>query len=402
MHLPGKDILRHWLQSPSSISGLQQPDPVHKHNPLDLIFSAPCDNTLNPDTIIADLIDYVNDTSDVNTKSSEGKTMLHLAIDRINSCHDKLKVVSFISTLDIDVNIIDKQGESALTLLGQHLPERSDSQEAQNSTEREYIAQIALILLRMGANVNHTNKKGFSLLSYSLKHLDSSIELTRLLLNYGSDLLNNRDSSKNYPLAIFIRSILQQGSLENAGRSIHLLGSVLSASKNPGDYESAVRSTLLAEAKHPRSHVPNLIIELKDKFEFYWSEPSSLMNISIHTIRDVLINNNNDTRQYICIDDKIENLGLPGKLHNYLNLYNFSTSDTHNYQSKQPTIKPVFQFNCDPLAATGDLRRRQLAASCAASSSNMPKTDDNNDENAKDEFVTLTLKHILQTSLKSL
>lgn len=389
-HLPGNEILRHWLQSPSSSSG------HHSHQTdLDLIFDMHDAN--NPDDIIADVVEYMNDDNGhVNATTRDGKTMLHLTIGRLNSFQDKLRVISFLSTLDINVNKADNAEDTALTLLSQQIPEAS------SRSDHDLLSQIALVLLRMGANVHHRNRKGLSLLSCSLKHLDSSIELTRLLLHYGADPLQSRDSCQNYPLAIFIRSVIEQGCLDNTARTIHLLGSVLSARNNSVHSESGILSTLLAESKYPRSNVPNLIIELKEKFEYYWCEPASLLNISIHTIRQVLTNNNN-TRQGF-IDDQIENLELPVKMINYLNLYNFSTCDT--IQDTQPllpppTITPVFHSTCDPNTAKS---RRSLAARRKISAANLPKTDGGavRTEESKEEFVSLTLQHILQTSLKSL
>ena len=424
-------------QSSSSSSGghahLQDPTD-HNQSDLDLIFDTSGDNP--PDAVLADLVDYVNENGDVNiTTTSDDKNMLHLAIERLETLQDTLQVMSYLSTLPIKINHVDLNGDTALTLIGQKISKTENS-------EMFFICQIVANLLRMGANIHHRNNKGMCLLSYSLKHLDYSIELTRMLLNNGADMLRDRESSQNYPLAVFIRKIIEQGSLDNSERSIHLLGSVLCAKGTRTAYdhlESGILSTLLAEAKYPRSNVPNLIIELKEKFEYYWSEPATLQNISIHTIREALANNLNPDRK-IFIDDQIDNLLLPVKLTNYLNLYNFSTCDTQspvnyppipvpvgqytpadgqpspagvpqpNHQNiyLQPTEvkatrnqKPVFHFKtCDlPAAARRPLAARRRARAAVSAAANKPKTDV---QEAKEEFVSLTLQHILQTSLKSL
>ena len=411
--------------SQSSASSSGHLDTADTQSDLDLIFDPTGDNP--PDSVLADLVDYVNENGDVNiTTTSDDKNMLHLAIDRLDSLQDTLQVMNYLSTLPLNVNHVDLNGDTALTLIGQKISTLENS-------EMYLICHIVANFVRMGADIHHKNKKGMCLLSYSLKHLDYSIELTRMLLNNGADMLKDRESSQNYPLAVFIRTIIEQGALDNTERSIHLLGSVLSAksSRTANDFlESCILSTLLAEAKYPRSNVPNLIIELKEKFEYYWSEPATLQNISIHTIREALANNLNPDRK-IFIDDQIENLLMPVKLTNYLNLYNFSTCDTqspvnyllnlagaqpspagapqpyHQNTYLQPTEvkaarnhKPVFHFKtCDlPAAIRRPLAARRQARA-ADSAANKPKTDV---QEAKEEFVTLTLQHILQTSLKSL
>ena len=199
---------------------------------------------------------------DIRTANADGLNLLHLSITKPDTLEQTLNLVRYLCSLeDIDVNVGDDKGDTAITLLAHRVEELAVPDNI------DTVKNILNVLIHRGAHINQSNNNGYTLLSYCLNESSSSgcICLIRVLLNLGADVLHGRLRSCNYPLAIFIRNVLKQGVLDAYNEKVlHILASVMS--NNPAKLEAAVMTALVAEARYPKSST-NIILNIKQKFE---------------------------------------------------------------------------------------------------------------------------------------
>ena len=202
--------------------------------------------------------------------------------------------------------------------------------------------------MKAGADVNHANLAGSTLLACSLAHLDASLQLTRLLINAGARILPTRGHiHAHLPLNTFLRAVLfkhcdTEQSLLNCdktlgdyssaseyspdktdsshdmpttgyGKVLHLLATSLSA--DPARMKQAVEAGLVAEARFPNSALPRLVESLRKIFAAYWTQPSSLSALCLHRIRKSLV-----VAGAGGVSAGVDRLQLPARVKSYLKL----------------------------------------------------------------------------------
>ena len=113
--------------------------------------------------------------------------------------------------------------------------------------------EIAELLIENGADPNHRNDCGWSILSYSLVHQDSSLNLTRSLLHHGCNVIpindddnSSMDKNSSLPFRVLLRSVLRSQTVSNSRETFHILGQVMSC-QNPAEMKQHVLSSIVAE-----------------------------------------------------------------------------------------------------------------------------------------------------------
>ena len=242
----------------------------------------------------------VRDGFKLDQKDGEGRTTLHLVISEPNLLH-RVQVATWILQNGGDVSSCDRNQDTPLTLINTML-ERHDFSLALRLVE---------VLLEHGADVNHRNKTGWTALSYTVQYLDSGINISRLLINSGARIFPEVSTERNKIFGVFLRSVLLQQSLENAGNLLQLLA--ISASTSPQRLRTLVNTELVSEFRFPNSGVPDLLLEICRILEDYWRTPLPLTTLSANQARASIgagrINSGT-----------LNKLNLPGLLQDYLSL----------------------------------------------------------------------------------
>ena len=165
---------------------------------------------------------------DPNLTSSRGRTALHLLLSphqAPSSPHLLLPATSLLLQAGASLDHRDHDGATPLLCLARLL-------------ELELFALAAelasLLLTSSDCDVNSVNSAGRSLLSYSVTYLDSTAELTRVLVNHGArvwpgpdpdcptveDIRRDKEQSA---FTWFLRAVIHQRSLESTDTSLNCL-----------------------------------------------------------------------------------------------------------------------------------------------------------------------------------
>lgn len=284
----------------------------------------------------------------VNERNLGGQTPLHMVLlgDVRNSRKNMEQSVMLLLQNGADINVQDNMGDSPLLYLRTFLKEGAF----------EAATSFARVFLERDADPNVTNKEGRSLLTYSVFHVDDSITLTRLLLNYGASVWNedhhvtsSSSSSSSFspsPLSLtalssqsvsvppasralcalpsrilsstpaavdhsafswFLKAVIHRRRLENCSETVRLLAQVMGDC--PRRMHAHVLRTMFRHVRCFRVLGP-IFLQLKMSMMRYWSQPHGLKYLCMRTIRGTLA-----PRRLVAGTPQ---LGLPRSLQNYV------------------------------------------------------------------------------------
>jgi len=260
-------LLEHWLDD-------------HQESELpaqDLsIESAICQK--NPLPLVIGLLENGVSVQGVN---NVGQNALHVLFCKNPHVKDISQLVRLLVDAKVGINDNDDHGDSPLTMV-RHMLEEGMFKEA---------AEVAEILLDQGADPNHRNVCGWSALAYSVIHQDSSLNLTRSLLNCGGKILPTDDKDMQtgqlyLPLRVLLRSVIKCQSLDNAKESIKIIGQVMS--QHPKQMKEHVLSSIVAEGSLITSNAPTLCTEIQSILSHFWLRPKPLLHLSLQASRSKL------------------------------------------------------------------------------------------------------------------
>ena len=214
------------------------------------------------------------------TTSPSVDTPLHLVLRRPGHVRNVTELVQNIldnSDKRHMVDSVDNHGDTPLTLLRTFLEE--------NLFEEAKV--LADLLLDHGADPNHENECGWSLLSYSLVHQDKSVALTRTLLHHGSNVIPTSDhmATGSLPLCVLLRSIVRSQTMTNATETLHILGQVMSCQHPPATIRDHVQSAIVAEGSLLTGNGPDICGQVKSLLSAYWTQPKPLFHLSLQASR---------------------------------------------------------------------------------------------------------------------
>jgi len=256
-------LLDHWLD------GHQEKELPSQVSSLDF---AICQKT--PLLLVQALLARGVSVAGVNTA---GQNALHVLLGKNSEAEDLPEVVRLLVDADVGINATDDHGDSPLTML-HHMLDHGKFEEAK---------EVADILLSHGADPHHRNVCGWSTLGYSLIHQDSSLSLTRSLLNSGAHILPIGDKDLKdqpyLPLRVLLRSIVKCQSLDNGRESIKILGQVMS--QNPKKMKDHVLTSIVAEGSLITSNAPVLLKEIQSTLSYFWLRPKPLLHLSLQASR---------------------------------------------------------------------------------------------------------------------
>ena len=168
---------------------------------------------------------------DPNLTSSRGRNALHLLIaspSNPSTCpHLLLPAASVLIQAGASLDQRDLEGSTPLVSLACLLEQKQFA----------VAAQLATLFLTSDTNcdVNSVNLEGRSLLSYSVTYLDSSAELTRLLVNHGARVWPNptvpknptvdqiRQDKEQSAFTWFLRAVIKQRTLASTDTTLNCL-----------------------------------------------------------------------------------------------------------------------------------------------------------------------------------
>ena len=168
---------------------------------------------------------------DPNLTSSRGRNALHLLITSTSNpstCpHLLLPAASVLLQAGASLDQRDLEGSTPLVSLVCLLEQKQFA----------VAAQLAALFLASDSNcdVNSVNQEGRSLLSYSVTYLDSSAELTRLLVNHGARVWPSptvpknptvdqiRQDKEQSAFTWFLRAVIKQRTLASTDTTLNCL-----------------------------------------------------------------------------------------------------------------------------------------------------------------------------------
>ena len=222
--------------------------------------------------------------SSLQSSEAPSSSPLHLLLRSCSRVPDIVKMVQWVldtRSTDQENNLVidtpDENGDTPL-LLVHCLLDEGRFNEAKEVAER---------LLEHGADPDHRNKAGWSVLSQSLLYQDSSLNLTRSLLHYGSLIIPKADIlsyQSCLPLRVLLRSIIRSQSLSNARETLHILGQVMSC-QHPDKMKDHVLSSIVAEGSLLTANGPEICSEIRSTLAAFWSQPKPLLHLSLQASR---------------------------------------------------------------------------------------------------------------------
>jgi len=215
----------------------------------------------------------------------KSQNILHLLLNRSNPVRNVVELVQRILEEDRNVKTffidqVDNHGDTPLTLLSNLLDNKSYNE----------AKEIAELLIENGADPNHRNDCGWSILSYSLVHQDSSLNLTRSLLHHGSNVIPindekySLDKTSSLPFRVLLRSVLRSQTVSNSRETFHILGQVMSC-QNPAEMKQHVLSSIVAEGSLLTGNGPEICSQVRSMLMAYWSQPKPLLHLSLQASR---------------------------------------------------------------------------------------------------------------------
>jgi hypothetical protein len=255
------------------------------------------------------------DGCDPNQISPDGLPPLHtlLRADHPSSV-PLLPLVELLLSSGASLELRDSLGNSPLNCLSYLLPQERSQDAAQ-------LCELLLSYPDSYCDVNSINSAGRSLLSCSVSYLDTSAELTRILVNHGGQVWPRPAPSA--PISVpaldqdreqsgftwFLRAVVQANSLDGAENTLTCLCHEMG--RDPARMKSHVMRVLLREGKHPRVLGP-LYAQIRLAMTPFWSEPQQLRYLAWNSIRKSI------GPKRLNRDSK--HLGLPSPLRKYLTL----------------------------------------------------------------------------------
>jgi len=314
-------LLDHWLD------GHQEKELPRQVSSLDY---AICQKT--PLALVQALLKSGASVDGVN---STGQNALHLLLGKNSQAEDIPRVVKLLVDAKVGINDPDDHGDSPLTMV-RHMLDHGKFEEAK---------EVAEILLSHGADPNHRNVCGWSALAYSVIHQDSSLSLTRSLLNSGATILPLDDKDKTTdqpysPLRVLLRSIIKCQGLDNGRESIKILGQVMS--QNPKKMKGHVQTSIVAEGSLITSNAPMLLTEIQSTLSYFWLRPKPLLHLSLHASRRKLGLKRLNSRSLMA-------LSVAPRLQNYLSL---KTTLPLIYSQTQNTRKEKTENSLDEVSSS--------------------------------------------------
>ena len=261
-------LLNHWLNDH------KDPEPVGNNN-HEVLPTVHCQSEAGLSALLARL----------QSSESPSCSPLHTILTQCSQVPDIVKMVEFVldtRSTDVENNLVidtpDDNGDTPLLLVSCLLDEgRFD--EAKEVAER---------LLEAGADPETRNKAGWSVLAQSLRYQDSSLNLTRSLLHYGSPIMPQADvvspQQSCLPLRVLLRSVIRSQSLSNARETLHILGQVMSC-QHPDKMRDHVLSSIVAEGSLLTSNGPEICAEIRCMLSAFWSQPKPLLHLSLQASR---------------------------------------------------------------------------------------------------------------------
>lgn len=246
-----------------------------------------------------------------------------------------------LETGSVSVDLEDEMGNTLLLHL-EHLLRRKLFDQA---------THILQLLLTQSPDVNHVNKLGRSLLTYSVTYGDATAEMTRMLLNHGarvwpeqevstgkSDIIDKLKLEREQSAFTWILRSLMDGSveLEECDETIHLL--CVAMADQPARMKRHVTRIMLQLGKVAVVNGP-LFLQLKMTMMPYWAKPQELRFQCLRRIRKSLGPKrlHNLTKQ-LPLPKKLQRyVSLEERLHSRVNVISkgsFGSNDLESYQSE--------------------------------------------------------------------
>ena len=266
-------LLDHWLNDHQDTKTASTDE--NKNHPEDVESPSFADVNCQNEPVLSGLLLHNQEVS-----TGESQNILHLVLRRPTRVRNIIELVKYIVDKDdTDINAADNHGDTPLTLV-RYLLEENRFDEAK---------QVAELLLEKGANPNHKNECGWTILSYSLVHQDDSLSLTRSLLHHGSSVIISQEgvelTDQNCgPLRVLLRSVIRSQSVTNARETLHILGQVLSC-QNPTKMKDHVLSSIVAEGSLLTANGPDICTQVHSMLAAYWNQPKPLLHLSLQASR---------------------------------------------------------------------------------------------------------------------
>ena len=229
---------------------------------------------------------------DPNLTSSRGRNALHLLIaspSNPSTCpHLLLPAASVLIQAGASLDQRDLEGSTPLVSLACLLEQKQFA----------VAAQLATLFLTSDTNcdVNSVNLEGRSLLSYSVTYLDSSAELTRLLVNHGARVWPSptvpknptvdqiRQDKEQSAFTWFLRAVIKQRTLASTDTTLNCLSHEMGKQPRrmkvsfsdltllltlPQSLQAHVLRVMVSEGRHPRVLGP-VFLQMKLSMEPFW------------------------------------------------------------------------------------------------------------------------------------
>ena len=229
---------------------------------------------------------------DTNLTSSRGRNCLHLLLSSTSNAstcpHLLLPAASVLLQAGASLDQRDQEGSTPLVSLTCLLEQR----------QFQVAAQLASLFLTSDTNcdVNSVNQEGRTLLSYSVTYLDSSSELTRVLVNHGARVWPNatvpskptvdqiRQDKEQSAFTWFLRAVIKQRTLASTDTTLNCLSHEMG--KQPRRMkvsfsltsipnftsqlmQAHVLRVMVSEGRHPRVLGP-VFLQMKLSMEPFW------------------------------------------------------------------------------------------------------------------------------------
>lgn len=226
---------------------------------------------------------------DINVQDWQGSSALHLLIrgcTKDSFCYT-LQGIYVLLSKGIDVYIQDEDRNSAFTLIETLL---------QKSLFNESV-MLAQVLHQAHSSINHRNKAGRTLLSYSVTYGDNSLLLTRYLLNSNAEVWPDIEFETNLIVKVkmerelsaftwFLRTLMQsQNQFSNFEQTLYLLGQCMG--QKPKQMQTHVTRVML-HLGHSFTAMKPLYLSIRDRLSPYWSQPQSLKYQCLKEIRKAI------------------------------------------------------------------------------------------------------------------
>ncbi|XP_014674063.1 PREDICTED: ankyrin repeat and SOCS box protein 10-like [Priapulus caudatus] len=240
--------------------------------------------------------------ADPNAQNCDGRTPLHICmLGNVRDHEDAiLQGVELLIKYGSDLSAADRGGNTALLYV------RSMLQDGAYDAAKTF----ADALLGSGADPNCRNCEQRSLLAYSIGCLDNSVDLTRLLINYGALVWSmDWDDTEHSAFAWYLKAVINQTRYENCARTLEVLCRVMGA--HPQTMYSHMLRTMFRHVRCFRVLGP-VFLEIKHAMMRYWTGPPQLRYLCWRAIRRSMQPHN--------VERRARTLGLPSRLERYLTM----------------------------------------------------------------------------------